>query len=241
MNEFPETTVVNAVSQDTGEAAQRSRVYALLTDAFSYPDAELSARLLHGELQEALNEALSLLRLPGSPHLQTRLPAGVTTRSELQTLYTRLFEVSSGSAEVSLMERSYGGGPNQKLWEKLLRFYTFFGLDFSQGGAREQPDHLLTELAFMHYLCFLEAGAQAAVTDIRRGQRDFLSLHLGRWAEALSGVLVKQTDAEPYAQFGRLLVTIVRADGQRLERLLLTESPPEFTGGEAGAFFEHPG
>lgn len=218
MSDFSTTTPASTVSQDTGDAAQRSRMYALLADAFTYPDAGVSARLLNGELQEALNETLSLLQLPDSAHLQTRLPEGVETRSELQTLFTRLFEVGSGSARVSSLERSYGGGPSQKLWEKLLRFYTFFGLDFSRGSATEQPDHLLTQLAFMHYLCFLEAGATGSAENIRRGQRDFLSLHLGRWVEDFCETLERQADSEPYAAFGRLLVTMVRAEMQQLER-----------------------
>ena len=217
MNEPFEDAAINPVSQDTGDAAQRSRMYALLADAFAFPDADLSARLLTGELQDALNETISNLQLPTETLINKQLPASLITRSDLQTLYTRLFEVSSGSAKVSSVERSYGGGPSQKLWEKLLRFYTFFGLDFSQGGASEQPDHLLTQVAFMHYLCFLEAGAQGSTENIRRGQRDFLSLHLGRWVEAFYTVLEKQKDAEPYTTFGRLLVSMVKTDMQQLE------------------------
>ena len=208
---------MNPVLQDTADAAQRSRMYALLTDAFTFPDLDLSARLLTGELQEALNETVSMLQLPADTLVDKQLSASLTTRSDLQTLYTRLFEVSSGSAKVSSVERSYGGGPSQKLWEKLLRFYTFFGLDFSQGGASEQPDHLLTQLAFMHYLCFLEAGALGSTENIRRGQRDFLSLHLGRWVEAFYKVLEKQPDALPYSAFGKLLVSMVKADMKQLE------------------------
>ncbi len=217
MTELFETTPIQPVLQDDGVAAQRSRMYALLAEAFTFPDANLYARLADGELQEALNETLSNLHLPEENLIDQQLPASLNTRSDLQRLYTRLFEVSSGSAQVSSVERSYGGGPSQKLWEKLLRFYTFFGLDFSQGSASEQPDHLLTQLAFMHYLCFLEAGAQGSTENIRRGQRDFLALHLGRWVEAFYKVLEKQPDALPYSAFGKLLVSMVRADMQQLE------------------------
>jgi DMSO reductase family type II enzyme chaperone len=198
-------------------------MYGLLTEAFTFPEADLSARLLAGELQDALNETASILQTPGNTLIRNQMDSRVTSRSELQTLYTRLFEVSSGSASVSSVERSYGGGPSQKLWEKLLRFYTFFGLDFSQGSASEQPDHLLTQLAFMHYLCFLEAGSQGSVENIRRGQRDFLSLHLGRWAGAFGKALEKQPNAEPYSAFGRLLVAMVSADLQQLDSSLPAE------------------
>ena len=222
MNESSGASVVPPVLQDTSEAAQRSRMYALLADAFAYPDAHLASRLLNGELQAALNETSSLLRLPAA-QLQNQLPQNLTTCDELQMLYTRLFEISTGAAQVSSLERSYGGGPEQKLWEKLLRFYTFFGLDFSAGGAAEQPDHLLTQLAFMHYLCFLEAGAQGSTDNIRRGQRDFLLLHLGRWVEDFHQVLHKQPDAEPYAAFGQLLLVMVTTDMQQLERSLQSD------------------
>ena len=72
----------------------------------------------------------------------------------MQVTYTQLFDVTSGTPLVSLLERRYGEKPEQKLWENLLNFYSHFGLDFSQGYAVEQPDHLLTELGFMHYLSF---------------------------------------------------------------------------------------
>ena len=38
-----------------------------------------------------------------------------------------------------------------------MRFYDFFGLSLSE-GQREEPDHLLTELEFLHYLAYQEAG-----------------------------------------------------------------------------------
>lgn len=223
MSDLPQAASSPSPAQDTGTAAQRSRMYALLAEAFTFPDGETSARLLSGELQEALNETVSLLELPVSALIPGQLPADKVTLPELQTLYTRLFEVGSGSASVSSVERSYGGGPSQKLWEKLLRFYTFFGLDFSQGSASEQPDHLLTQLAFMHYLCFLEAGLHGSGLDIRRGQRDFLVLHLGRWAADFSRNLEKQKDAEPYSGFGRLLAVMAATDLQQLELCLASE------------------
>ena len=203
------------VVQDTSDAAQRSRMYALLSDAFAYPTADVATRLLNGELQQALNETIVLLQLP-TEQIPNQLPEHLTTRNELQMLYTRLFEVSTGAAQVSSVERRYGGGPEQKLWEKLLRFYTFFGLDFSSGSSTEQPDHLLTQLAFMHYLCFLEAGAQGSTNNVRNGQRDFLSMHLGRWVGGFTEVLERQSQAEPYTEFGRLLVMMVTTDMQQL-------------------------
>ena len=77
--------------------------------------------------------------------------------------------------------------------QELLGFYRHFGLDFSRDYAGEQPDHLLTELAFIHYLSFLEAGARVGKDNYRRGRRDFLSPHLDSYSEALCERLNEST------------------------------------------------
>ena len=67
----------------------------------------------------------------------------------------------------------------------MLGFYRHFGLDFSRDYAGEQPDHLPTELTFIHYLSFLEVGARVEKDNHRRERRDFLSPHLDSCSEAL--------------------------------------------------------
>ncbi|MFP6682557.1 MAG: molecular chaperone TorD family protein [Gammaproteobacteria bacterium] len=198
-------------------AGVRSRLYALLGEAFTYPQGSPVIRLLDGDLLADLNDALTM-----SPFALAEVPELINPQTrnaiqEMQITYTDLFDVASGTPKVSLLERRYGDNPEQKLWENLLSFYSHFGLDFSQGYAQEQPDHLLTELAFMHYLSFLEAGTSGDQDSFRRGQRDFLELHLGVWVKELSMNLSETKELKPYAVLGSLLADVVDSDLLYLE------------------------
>lgn len=74
-----------------------------------------------------------------------------------------------------------------------MRFYEFFGVQIQEAN-RDYPDHLVTELEFMAFLCQREAVAEAVGKDVdsfRRASRDFLQRHLLAWvpgfAERLAG------------------------------------------------------
>ena len=194
-------------------AAARSRVYALLGEAFTYPRGESVLRLLEGdwlsELEESGRLAHPELTYPADLHL----PGSRDAIQILERRYSDLFDVHGAAPTVSLLERAYGNEPEQKLWQELLSFYRHFGLDFSKGYAEEQPDHLLTELAFMHYLCFLEAGASIGWEDYRRGQRDFLNRHLANWVESAAARIDAASESERvYAELADILVRFIRAE-----------------------------
>lgn len=176
------------------EAAARSRVYGLFAEALRFPQGELAAALESGEIYQALALAAGAL-----PYRYTFMGPPLIEARELGRTYTALFDAVGGRPQVSILEQRHEGSPpEQQLWEELLRFYRFFGLDFSTGGARERPDHLLMELEFMHYLTFLEAGASDSADDLRRGQIDFLERHLARWLPGLRVALAETDEAEPY-------------------------------------------
>ena len=195
-------------------AAARSQMYALLAEAFAYPNGSVLTRLLDGSLLAEIQAVAATLPTPVDVPTSLTLPAGAGARDKLQVIYTRLFEIGSGRRTVSLLERRYidPKKPQQELWEDLLRFYNFFGLDLSDRGLGENPDHLLIELEFMHYLGFLEAGAKKGHDDIRRGQRDFLSKHLSCWVGPFSEALSEQEDNGPYGALAILLYEFVQAD-----------------------------
>lgn len=192
----------------------RSRVYALLAEAFSFPQGEAVLRLLDGDLFADLKQALTFTTYNIDFSETLPMPASKNAVQELQVIYTELFDVTGGTPKVSFLERRYCETPEQELWEKLLRFYTHFGLDFSTEDVAEQPDHLLTELSFMHYLSFLEAGCQndADRLSLQRGQRDFLDLHLGSWMAPLSDELSEQTIVNPYSALGDLALKLTECD-----------------------------
>lgn len=201
----PSTTPAQALDSD---AAIRSRLYALFAEAFTYPAGDLAMRLLGGEVVGEIEDGMSALELPAAADQQAGRSHDLAVH-ELQLNFTRLFDVTGGKPSVSLLQRRYGDVAEQKLWEDLLAFYTHFGLDFANGQAAEQPDHLQTQLGFMHYLSFLEAGSASNAADLKRGQRDFLSLHLVGWVPAMAERL---SQSPYYGELATLLVGFIQAD-----------------------------
>ena len=193
-------------------AAARSTVYALFAEAFSHPENAQLIRLLDGDLLGDLTSALEVLPMEVEVPSIDDMPSGVDPLRNTQGIYTDLFEVTGGSPRISLLERRFCETPEQQLWEDLLRYYKHFGLDFSSGAAKEQPDHLLTELSFMHYLCFLEASAKGGQDSYQRGQRDFLSNHLAKWTDDFAGKFATVEQSGPYADLAKLLAEVVKAD-----------------------------
>lgn len=202
-------------------AAARSRAYAVFARAFDYPDAQFLPAIRDGELSAALRRALedvdpSLLEDVDWIALET---AG--DDDDLAVEYTRLFDVGAGGPPCPLHGGLYGGA-RMKNMEEAVRFYNHFGLKLSE-TQHELPDHLTTELEFMHFLCFEEAGALAEGSDAgpyQRAQRDFVSRHPGRWVPALRKRL-EQRDPPPFfREVVRQLERFLVHDGVQLfERL----------------------
>lgn len=210
------STLVLDEPADAGAAA-RSKIYGLFAEALGYPQGASVIRLLDGDLHAELGEALEFSPLDVTVPPALAFPDSRSAIRELQIAYTELFDVTSGTPQVSLLERRYGDTPEQKLWEQLFGFYAHFGLDFSTGYAAEQPDHVLTELGFMHYLSFIEAGTAGDPDPYRRGQRDFLARHLGTWASALADKLAAVDEPGPFSAIARLLADVVEADRRYLD------------------------
>lgn len=221
MSEAANTVNEALVVADESEAAARSRVYGLFAEALQFPQGEGAAALENGQMYQALAVAAGAL-----PYRYTFIGPPLIERRELGLTYTALFDAVSGRPQVSMLEqRHQGAPPEQQLWEELLRFYRFFGLDFSTGGARERPDHLLMELEFMHYLTFLEAGAPDSADDLRRGQVDFLERHLARW---LPGLRVSLADVgETAAPYDVLIDALARFVGADCTYLGISHAGPQ--------------
>jgi DMSO reductase family type II enzyme chaperone len=112
-----------------------------------------------------------------------------------------------------------------KTMEEVVRFYNHFDLTLSE-SPRELPDHVTTELEFLHFLAFREAQAieQGAEPDpFRRAQRDFIARHLGRWVPKLRAKL-EGANAMPF--FSELVGRLERLLESELERLIGAMGPP---------------
>lgn len=207
---MPETTDTSAA---LAHAVACSRAYAAFARFFEYPDAAAIERIRSGapavEIAGALAEIDPDL-VP--PDLEALSDAGED--DALAVEYTRLFDAGVSDPLCPLYGGAYGG-TRMRTMEETVRFYDHFGLTLSD-TPRELPDHLATQLEFLHFLAFREAEAHAEGADPgpwRRAQRDFVVRHPGRWVPELRRRLER---AAPMHFFQELVA--------RLEGLLRTEA-----------------
>ncbi len=201
---------------NAGEA--RSRLYGLLGECFTYPDAEFVAAVADGSLAALLATLCDAI----DPQLRAGLDLAPLADPALQleplaVEYTRLFDAGARGTGCPLN----GGlqvGPQMKVMEEAVRFYNHFGLTLAE-DRKELPDHLTTELEFLH---FLGAGQQALaargepVLAYELAQRDFIARHPGRWVPVMRGKLAA---LQPLPFFLALTDLLARLLAHELARL----------------------
>jgi putative dimethyl sulfoxide reductase chaperone len=190
---------------ESGPEVARSKCYALLASGFSAPDEERFAQLSSGELLKLLEEQLP--ELPYEFEFALAPLPSEWSAEDYEAEFLRLFEVGPGGPPCPL----YGGvwsADRMKSMEEVMRFYKYFGLKLSD-ERRVPPDHLTTELEFLHYLTFRQAASKldTMAQSYRRAQLDFIARQPGRWVpklkERLDGI-------EAAACFASLLDTTAR-------------------------------
>jgi len=175
-------------------AASRSRLYQLLALGFAFPDEDFYQAVRGGEFAAALTGACAALPYDLTAALTAELSVVPEAYTDFESEYIRLFDVGAAGPPCPLYGGVYGGD-RMKVMEEATRFYNFFHLRLSP-QVRELPDHITTELEFLHYLTFREAEAGstgADVASLRRAERDFLARHLCKWLPRLHARLKKQT------------------------------------------------
>jgi len=178
-----------ATAEEAATAA-RSRLYRLLADAFGYPDSTLFAAITSGGYRDEIEETCHALSYDPSAALDGLVAS--ERYVDFQAEYLRIFEVGLGVPPCPLYGGLFRGGRKATM-EELTRFYNFFGLSV-EAGKGELPDHVATELEFMHFLTFRELAAARRNEDpapYRRAQADFLERQLVSWLPALEARLQK--------------------------------------------------
>ncbi len=191
--------------------AARSRLYRLLADGLAYPDHTLFACLESGRYRDDVEEACRALAYGVAVDLDGLVASGPYI--DFQAHYLRLFEVGLGVPPCPLYSGLYRGG-RKAVMEELTRFYNFFGLSVEL-GAGELPDHLMTELEFMHFLTFKELVALNGGDDAgayRRAEADFLERQLVSWLPALEARLAPLDPSPFYVALVRLTTALTQAD-----------------------------
>jgi DMSO reductase family type II enzyme chaperone len=207
--EQPAITV--AISPARSAAAARSMVYACFAKLFNYPTDALAQAIIDGELYEELRQVAAVLPYPSS--LATRnYPLFPESADEIQACYCDMFEASAGRDAIPLNEKDHVQVERSHLWEELMRFYEYFGLEYSTDRVQEAPDHLVTELDFLHYLSFLEAGTEGDAAAFAHARSDFFERHLVNWVPVLAAKLERAAPDSPYAELCAMLCDFIEEE-----------------------------
>ena len=205
--------VISLQSESAQTAAKRSRMYQLLGAAFAFPDEDFFDAIHDGTFATTLAEMCVGLPYDLTSVARLDLVAGGTSYAEFESEYIRLFDVGPAGPPCPL----YGGvykGDRMKVMEDATRFYNFFHLRLS-AEMRELPDHITTQMEFLHYLTFREAEAcqeKLDVASLLRAERDFLARHLCKWMPHLQARLAKQTTLSFFPALVRFTATFLAAD-----------------------------
>ncbi|MBP2019881.1 DMSO reductase family type II enzyme chaperone [Symbiobacterium terraclitae] len=212
-------------------ALRRSRVYAVLSRGFLYPEPSLLRELRGGALARALRAYLPR----GGYALAKQAQAALDGPGERESEYNALF--AGQAVPCPLYETEYTGA---HVWMQTQQmadvagFYRAFGVDVEG----ERPDGLATELEFMSLLCLKEAVARAdgdreAAAICRDAQARFLREHLGRWLPKLVTRLERLDPGGFYHALSRLADWYVRHDAERLSDVPAAEQQAAAAGGAA--------
>lgn len=156
------------------------RTYGLFAKGLDYPDAAFWESLEGNALRELASGWDDIVGMDAVAHCS--FPRRDQEAREIEFVST--FDQGGVPLYEGLCLPKTG---REGIFDEVLRFYHHFGLRLSE-TQRDFPDNFVTELEFMGHLVRLEAGAierGASPEAFRRAQRDFLTRHLGLWAEAL--------------------------------------------------------
>ncbi len=179
-------------------ALLRSNTYKLLAACLYYPEKEFIEELGGGVILISLKEFNSDFD-EGMKNIEDFVKGykdGEALYTELAAEYVRLF-VTSKQAFCPPYE-SYYSGSNILMTEALevMKAYSKAGLKISS-GFKDLPDHIATELEFMHYLCFKQAEALGNKDEKNAEmystlQKNFLEEHLIKWIPDLCKCIIKE-------------------------------------------------
>jgi DMSO reductase family type II enzyme chaperone len=201
-------------------AAARSLAYGTFARMFEYPDGEQAEAIRSGALAGQLRKALVAADPATDEAADWEALRNAGEGDDLAVEFTRLFDVGTGAPPCPLHGGLYGGA-RMKTMEEAVRFYNFFGLTLSE-APRELPDHLTTQLEFLHFLAFREAQSLEAGDDAgswQRAQRDFVSRHPGRWVAQLRARLEKEEPLPFFRELVARLAAFLESDARRLAEL----------------------
>jgi len=197
----PDSPERSVAARDPKGAAARCLAYAVMSDLMSSPHDVTSAVR---DSDQSIDLSDLPFEVPGIRRLIEDYRAA--NIDELKRAYSSMFEVGSDGPPVPVRE-DLQLGQKAGVREELVRFYEYFGYELSEKFAWA-PDHLSTELEFMHYLTYGEAVALSDGKDpesFQLAQADFIERHLANWVPKLVHEVQEQNEE---SFFCRVVVTL---------------------------------
>jgi len=187
MNSFAEIEEIQ--NPDQMARARRSQMYRFLAESLRYPNEEFLNMAREGAYLES---ALAILHdIPFEISIEESALSGELLKGVLQddfeAEFVRIFDAGPGGPPCPLYEGKYAADRMTNM-EGLVRIYNHFGLSVEEASEREIPDHITTELEFMHYLTFKEVLALQRDEDPSSycfAEIDFLRRHPAKWLPQL--------------------------------------------------------
>ncbi len=184
-----------------------------------------NAQMDAGALSNAYMAMAQLFSYPTAQSWQCLTEHGLVdpeiSAQDLEAEYWAAFELGRDTAAVPLFEGMHRGDLGRDgIMEDLLRFYEFFDVKLSESD-REYPDHLVTELEFVAWLCQQEqaVGKRGGDTGFfRRAERDFLARHLSAWLPVFRKRL--EATSTQYVQYAGTLTELVQTHRTQLSHEL---------------------
>ncbi len=203
------------ISAPRAHAGMLQLLSGLLADA---PDTGTLKRLCSPPLRDMLAQAgLVLPEGEGEPDLQVYAEAAAVDFADLFLIPKRLIsphesvQIEGGSGLLR--------GPESAA---VAHYYRAMGFERDESRPME-ADHISVELEFLAHLCeaearFAEAGEGGRALDAVRFQRDFLTNHLGAWADHFLERAAQRAAHAFYRGVLGLAREFLNAYGQDLER-----------------------
>ena len=192
----------------------RSAIYKYLSLAIDYPVGETAESLSSGMFFTETAARLEQLpteyqTLAGELSLLQKELSGFAKLEDLQVTYTSHFDLAVNKQSFSLYESTtiMPAVKAEKTATFLADLESLYGRQGITLSDRDMPDHLSTELEFMHFLC-----SQKKVEL----QADFLEKHLVNWIPQLAQSFLKQEMVPFYARLIMLIGHYVESDQKYL-------------------------
>lgn len=209
-------------------AVARSGVYALLSQALSYPTPDDVDQLVAEDLPFARACAGDLPRPVRAALAGVEVAFEGTVPASLEAAYRELF-THVHSRDCPLYETDFTA---REVWRQsqeladLAGFYRAFGVE----QRDERPDHAAVELEFLHVLTYKAAWADARgqaehARICRAAHEAFLRDHVLRWIPGLARRIRARAGGSPYAAVAALAEAFLVAEASRFGVAVPAEEP----------------